>query len=147
MDELEAALQAEVLRFSERNGYIAEHFADARCECGSQRFTLHEEETQGCAIRVCTRCGVDHFIGDTEQVLSDCEGFTQRTCRCGAAELLILCAVALYDGSDDVRWLYVGAGCPVCRLVGVYVEWKVEGGDYRPFIAREGARREPPRHR
>ncbi len=134
--DLGPAIERSIQSYS-RNGYPTEHFAGATCSCGSQLFELYEEETQGCAIRVCARCRNEHFIGDTEEYLDACDEFVRRICNCGAEDLRITVGVALYRGSDDIRWLYVGAGCPKCQLAGVYVDWKVELADFRIVLERE----------
>lgn len=52
------------------------------------------------------------------------------------ATFQIVSGVALYKGTNDVRWLYVACFCPACGLMGVYADWKCEGGDADAFLAR-----------
>ncbi len=51
------------------------------------------------------------------------EDVAQNTRACAQEELLLMTGVALYSNSDDIRWVYVGAKCPDCGLVGVYTDW------------------------
>lgn len=60
----------------------------------------------------------------------------QHTCMCDGEALEIGVGVALYAGSQDVRWFYIGCRCPACGLVGVYADWKNEFSNYRDLLDR-----------
>ncbi len=55
--------------------------------------------------------------------------------------------MSLYEGSEDVRWLYVGCRCPACGLTAVYGDWKNEFNGYRDLLPkfRPRPRRTPTR--
>ncbi|RKH88753.1 hypothetical protein D7Y21_13605 [Corallococcus sp. AB045] len=57
-------------------------------------------------------------------------------CLCGAVAFQIVSGVALYEGTQDVRWLYVACFCPACGFIGVHSDWRCEGGEADAFLAR-----------
>ena len=128
-------IRAGLLRYSKRNGYPAQHYADAACDCGSRAFRLHLDATQGAAVRVCTTCGGEHPIGDSAEYIADAE-LEECQCPCGGQAFEITGGVSLYEGSDDVRWLYLGCRCVACGLTARYGDWKNEFDDYRELLLR-----------
>ncbi|WP_406699590.1 hypothetical protein V5E97_12080 [Singulisphaera sp. Ch08] len=132
--DAQADIQGELIRYSKKN-YLAQHFAEAVCTCGSHTFRLCVDDTQGVAVRVCTICGAEHPIGDSDEYLADAE-LEECECPCGRGTFEITVGVALYDGSDDVRWLYIGCRCLECGLTACYGDWKNEFEDYRELLRR-----------
>lgn len=131
--DTQADIPAEIARYS-GNNYPAEHFAGCVCRCGSRTFRLALDDTEGAAVHRCASCEFEHPIGDSEEYLpganlGECE------CPCGSGLFEIAAGVALYEGSEDVRWLYVGCRCVACGLVACYGDWKNEHEDYRAFLA------------
>ncbi|GAB3381562.1 hypothetical protein [Massilia agri] len=124
-----ADIHSEIKRYSKRNGYLAQHFADAVCSCGSGIFRLWLDENEGAAVRQCSECDVQHPIGDSEEYLEDAE-LEECGCPCGSDDLEVSIGVALYDNSEDVRWLYVACRCPRCNLTAVYGDWQNEFAGY-----------------
>jgi hypothetical protein len=127
-------ISAEIARYSHKVEYLATHFANAICQCGSDRFRLQVDEESGVAVRTCTQCSEVHPIGDSgdyldEAVLEEC------ACVCGCESFEITVGVSLYDGSEDVRWLYVGCRCVTCGLTAVYGDWKNEYEGYSALLA------------
>ena len=47
-------------------------------------------------------------------------------CPCGGEGFEITAGVSLYEGSEDVEWLYLGCRCPRCGLVAVFGDWATE---------------------
>jgi len=131
----QADIPAELARFGKKNGYEPTQFADAVCGCGNRTFELGTDEDQGAAVRTCSKCDERHPIGDSGEYLDDAE-LMQSICRCDGEAFEITVGVALYEGSDDVRWLYLGCRCPACGLVGCYGDWKNEFEDYRELLKR-----------
>ena len=131
----QADIRDELARFGKLNAYVPTQFADARCGCGSSTFRLRMDENEGAAVRVCAACAEEHSIGDSEEYLEEAE-LQDHGCHCGEDALEITVGVSLYDGSDDVRWLYVGCRCPACGLTGCYGDWKNEFIDYRMLLAQ-----------
>jgi len=131
----QADIRDEVLRYSKKNGYQAQHFRDAVCTCGAKVFRLALDDDEGAAVRICTGCQVEHPIGDSSEFLDDAE-LGGCACPCGNEEFEITVGVSLYDGSEDVRWLYLGCRCPKCGLTSVYGDWKNEFEDYRKLLDR-----------
>jgi hypothetical protein len=132
--ESQTDIRAEIVRYSELNGYGATQFADAGCGCGNRVFHLHLDDNEGAAVRECSQCKQKHPIGDSEEYLADAE-LQECECPCGAASFEITVGVALYDSSEDVRWLYLGCRCPKCGLTACYGDWKNEFTDYRKLLA------------
>lgn len=123
--ESQADLRDEITRYSKLNGHPAQHFADAICMCGGRKFRLSLDENEGAAVRRCVSCSAEHPIGDSEEYLEDAE-LEDCGCPCGNDDLEITAGVALYDESNDIRWLNVGCRCPECSLMAVYGDWKNE---------------------
>jgi len=128
-------LQAEIRRFSQERGYPAAHFAVAQCACGADTFHLYSDDEAGAAVRVCSGCERQHAIGDSEDYLREAE-LQKSVCVCDTETLQIAVGVSLYEGSSDVRWLYVGCRCPSCGIVGVYADWKNEYIGFEDLLRR-----------
>ena len=131
--DMQSDIRDEILRYSNLNGYVAEHFADAVCKCGGKIFHLLLDDTEGAAVRDCKACSLKHPIGDSDEYLEDAE-VKECACPCGGEELEITIGVSLYKESDDVRWLYIGCRCPQCGLTAVYGDWKNEYNGYRKLL-------------
>lgn len=129
----QADLREELLRYSEKNGYVIHHFADAVCECGNRNLLLLMDELQGVAVRVCPVCEHGHPMGDSEEYLDEAE-LEQRECLCFEGVFEITVGVSLYEDSEDVRWLYVGCRCVACGCLGCYGDWKNEYIGYRELL-------------
>ena len=110
-------------------------FADAVCICGSRPFGLEVDEEQGVAVRVCVACSLAHPMADSAEYL-DVASLESCECLCDARRFELTMGLALYEDSEDVRWLYIGARCSVCGLVGCYGDWKNEFPGYQELLAR-----------
>lgn len=128
-------ISEELFRYSGLNGYVAEHFADAFCSCGARSLRLYLDDTAGVAVRVCSSCSAQHPIGDSAEYLHDAD-LEECECPCGHGIFEISAGVSLYEGSEDVRWLYLGCRCLGCGLVACYGDWKNEYEGYRELLRR-----------
>ncbi|MFN3653602.1 MAG: hypothetical protein ACK47B_28825 [Armatimonadota bacterium] len=133
--DAQADIRTYLLEYSDANAYVAEHFADAKCNCSGGRFRLLVDENVGAAVRICAVCRHEHPIGDSEDYLEEAD-LEEAECLCGTEEFEITVGVALYRESEDVKWLYLGLRCPKCRLVGCYGDWKNEYENYRELLSR-----------
>lgn len=134
--DTQADIRAEIDRYSRKNGYPAEHFADAGCSCGGRVFALRLDDAAGVASRTCVACdAAPHPIGDSGDYADEAEE-QECACPCGGEAFEITVGVALYAGSEDVRWLYLGCRCPACGVTAVHGDWKNEFGGYRELLAR-----------
>ncbi len=115
--------------------YAAQRFAHAACSCHNETFRVYFDEREGCAVRVCSRCGLDVFIADSQDYLEDAE-FLRAECTCGSDAFQLSVGVALYRNSEDVRWLYLGLRCTECGLAGVYADWKNEYPNVEELLER-----------
>jgi hypothetical protein len=128
-------LKAEVVRFSKGNKYEAVAFAPSQCGCGGKHFRLESDETEGVAQRTCSGCGETVLMGDSAEFVVDAR-LEKHFCICDSEVFELLSGVALYEGSNDVRWYYIGCRCSACSLVGVFAEWKCEGGDAAALLSK-----------
>jgi hypothetical protein len=128
-------VEAEVIRYSTQNVYAATRFRQSRCNCGSVTFKLESDEEVGAARRICTECGMVHLMGDSLEYANEAN-FDNHVCICGHEKFKLLSGVALYEGSNDIRWYYIGCLCANCQLVGVFADWKCEAGDANVFLAK-----------
>ena len=133
--DVQADIQSELLRYSQRNGYPVHHFADAVCSCSGRTFRLRLDDTEGAAVRDCVSCGSEHPIGDSVEYLAEAE-LQECECPCGCDSFEITVGVSLYEDSEDVRWLYLGCRCPTCGLTACYGDWKNEFEGYRELLGR-----------
>lgn len=133
--ENHADIRAELLRYSKLNAYIAHYFADAVCVCGGKLFRLALDDNEGAAVRICVACKTEHPIGDSDGFLEEAE-LGECACPCGNEEFEITVGVSLYEGSEDVKWLYLGCRCPKCGLIAAYGDWKNEFIGYQKLLAR-----------
>jgi hypothetical protein len=130
-----ADIRGEITRYADLNGYPADHFADAICTCGGRVFGLSLDDDAGAAVRRCAGCQADHPIGDSSAYLPEAQ-LAECACPCGQEAFEISAGVALYQGSQDVRWLYLGCRCATCGLTAVYGDWKNECEDYGALLAK-----------
>lgn len=128
-------VRAEVLRYSTRNGYVALRFGLSVCACNGKTFRLETDEDEGVARRTCMACGMAHFMGDSESFAADAT-LEAHECVCDGDAFELSSGVALYEGSNDVRWYYIGCRCSRCALTGVFADWKCEAGDADEFLAK-----------
>lgn len=133
--ENQADIREELLRYSKGNAYIAQHFADAICNCGGRQFRLAIDDNEGAAVRICPVCNTEHPIGDSGEYLDDAS-LEECACPCGGEEFEITAGVSLYDDSEDVKWIYLGCRCPKCGLTATYGDWKNEFNGYRELLDR-----------
>ena len=133
--DCQSDIRDEVFRYSKLNEYVAQHFADAICTCGANMFRLSLDDNEGAAIRICVRCNAEHAIGDSGEFLEDA-ALEECACPCGAEAFEITIGISLYDGTNDVKWLYLGCRCSQCGLTAVYGDWKNEFIGYHELLAR-----------
>ncbi|WP_163995445.1 hypothetical protein [Pyxidicoccus caerfyrddinensis] len=128
-------IRDELRRYGTLAGYPPVQFADAVCTCGSRHFRLSVDDEEGVAVRVCSACGHEHPMGDSEEYLDEASP-GECECPCGTNVFELTVGVALYDSSDDVRWLYVGCRCKACGLTACYGDWKNEFNGYAELLRR-----------
>jgi hypothetical protein len=114
-------LQKSIIDYSKKNGYKATSFVEVKCVCGNKLMQLFSDDEQGAAQYICSKCKNKIDVHDSMQYAETLE---QNICNCEHGEFEIVEGLALYDGSNDPRWLYIGCSCPKCKLVGVYVDWQ-----------------------
>jgi hypothetical protein len=69
----QADIREEIARYSALNAYIAHHFADSVCNCGSHVFRLLLDDAAGAAVRRCASFSAQHPIGDSKDYLEDAD--------------------------------------------------------------------------
>lgn len=115
------ALKAEIVRVSTEDGHAATVFDALVCDCGSETFTLFSDEKVGGALAVCSACEVNHSIYDTADFLED---IGQNICACEHEVFCLMVGYTLDEDGENATWVYVGAECTQCGLVGVFVDWE-----------------------
>ena len=56
-----------------REGYPADHYADAVCTCGGKVFALSLDDNEGVALRKCAACETTHPMADSDEFLEEAE--------------------------------------------------------------------------
>lgn len=128
-------VKTNVISYSRSNGYEAAKFFPAICECGGQAFKLETDEEVGAGRRICVQCDKVVLMGDSDEYADEAD-FDNHVCVCDTETFELLSGVALYAGSNDVRWYYIGCKCTKCSLVGVFADWKCEAGDAEAFLSK-----------
>jgi len=127
-------IRTEMVRYSKLNAYEAARFSAAVCTCGSNSFKLESDDEAGVARRTCAKCGDSKLLGDSAEYIADAK-IDNHICVCDHDTFGITSGVAMYSGSRDVRWYYIGCRCRACNLIGVFADWKSESGDADAFLA------------
>jgi hypothetical protein len=115
------ALKGEIVRYSLETGYPADDFDHLVCDCGCATFTLFSDTTHGAAVAVCSACEMNLSIYDSADFIEEAG---QHVCSCDHDVLHLMVGLAHYPGTADTQWVYVGAQCTGCDLVGVFVDWE-----------------------
>lgn len=113
-------LEKEILRYSKLNGYAISDFEKLSCSCGSEKFRLYSDDVEGGAFAICTQCNHEIDIETSKRVIEDKQ---QNICTCDNEFLRIGIGKAFYNDTKKIRWIYIGAACNDCGLLGVYVDW------------------------
>lgn len=113
-------------------GYMGESHAidevvHATCVCGAKEFLVDADGEQGCVVRTCPDCGVEHAMCDSAEYLADSE-LDRGACVCGR-DRLELAVGFVRRGDGSISWLAVGARCVHCGVLASPADWKI---DYAP---------------
>ena len=126
MPRPDAALFAAMLAYAAK-GYPMQVIAAPRCAaCGGEAFQVSVDDNEGAAVRVCAACGEGHPIADSCDYLDGAE-LEACECPCGQDVFRLRVGAALFEGSRDVRWIYLGLQCLACQQAAVYADWKLDG--------------------
>ena len=134
--ENHADIEAELARYSKKNGYEINHFKNAICKCGNDGFNIVMNDDEGVAARICTKCNSEHGIGDSDDFIDEVDSVWESECICGEKIFKVTAGVSLYQNSEDVRWFYLGLLCTKCMCVGCYGDWKNEYIGYKELLKR-----------
>lgn len=133
--DCQADIPEEMNNYSQFTGYPIAHFADAVCLCGERTFQILLDDESGVAMRTCRACGIQHAIGDSAEYLDDAT-LEECECPCGGTVFEATAGVSLYEGSDDVKWFYLGLRCAQCGLTACYGDWKNEYMGYQELLQK-----------
>lgn len=114
-------LEKEIQRYSKLNGHPIDVYEPVACSCGCSELNLYSDDDEGGAVGVCIKCSAEIDIGSSKSYM---ENPVQNLCQCDNDRLELGVGRSFYPDSRDARWVYVGAHCGKCNLVGVYVDWK-----------------------
>lgn len=98
------------------------------CICGGEEFGVRVDDEEGCAERKCLGCDRAVLLLDSAETV-DAADLEEAACPCGNEKFNVAVGFAVYDGGDNVRWVYVGLRCTRDGVLGVYTDWKI---DYVP---------------
>lgn len=118
---------SEYLRALTATGYQVADVRQSVCHCGGTVFCLFGDAEQGCAQRVCSRCGTSAFLGDSAEFWAEAEPELW-VCPCGGAEAELGVGFSEREGGE-IRWITVGQRCARCGVLASLVDWKI---DYAP---------------
>jgi hypothetical protein len=118
---------AAYLRAITEEGYPARIVLQSSCGCRSTTFRLEADDTEGCARRTCSACGVQAFLGDSEELWDEAEPAAV-ACLCGA-DVLELGIGFSFSDDEEIRWITIGSRCVKCGLMDSPADWKI---DYAP---------------
>jgi hypothetical protein len=123
----------EYLEAYSEDGYKSDVFRLSKCKCGSVEFQLEADDSEGVAQRTCAACKSIHPICESEQFWEDAAPEPWTCIECGSDRANVGVGFSLYkDDPTGVRWLYVGARCAKCGVLGCFAGWKVaESGALR----------------
>lgn len=107
-------------QYARNNEYPIDKYELLACACGSESFHLFSDDEESGAYVRCLACGL---AKDIEESRGYIETERHNVCTCENRDLKIGLGWAFYANTTDVRWVYVGAECPECKLAGVYVDW------------------------
>ncbi len=116
------------LKVLTEDGYGVQAFRLARCACGSERFELEADGNEGTARRTCAACGAQQFMCDSAEYWDEAEPEAWSCVECKSKHANVGVGFALLE-SGEVRWIYLGARCASCGILGCYADWKI---DYEP---------------
>ena len=117
----------EYLRAYTADGYPADRFVHARCECGGDRFRVRADADEGCAARDCVSCGRVALVCDSDEIWDEAEPHAVE-CPCGR-DVFELAVGFSHRDDGTIRWITVGVRCVECGVLAAPAEWKI---DYEP---------------
>ena len=119
----QADLALELERYSKLNKYPVDEIENIICEkCGQQSFKLFSDDEGSAALCQCINCGEKKFIRDSLNFINQDE-LDNHECMCENENFEITVGLSFYQGTKDVRWVYVGGYCSKCGMVGNYIDW------------------------
>lgn len=114
-------LRTEMRRYSVDNVYEATRYAASACACGGKTFTLDTDEDAGVALRTCTACGNEHYMGDSASYADEAEPARHPACAtvkrsscCRASPCMKTATTCA--GTTSAAAALVRSGRRVCRL-------------------------------
>lgn len=114
-------LEAEITRYSKLNESPISSYKDISCACGFKKFRLYSDDVEGGAYLTCCTCDSEIELLNSKKYI---EKEFQNICNCGNEKFGIAVGISTHQNSEDINWVYIGAGCDQCGLAGVYVDWK-----------------------
>ena len=120
-------------RYSVDNVYEATRYAASACACGGKTFTLDTDEDAGVALRTCTACGNEHYMGDSASYADEAE--PARHPACATVKRSSCCRASPCMKTATTCAGTTSAAAARCDLVGVFADWKCEAGDADAFLA------------
>ena len=103
---------------------------DVVCECGGTVFSIQIDDEFQEAAWFCRACGAQYLF-HTKRIAGPYEGDPEadtECCNCpctqrGGSYFELALGVSLYDGSDDVDWVFIACRCVACGRTGYLASW------------------------
>ena len=115
----------EYLQALSAESYAISDFRVARCPCGGDSFRFEVERDEGIAKRTCVACETEHFLCDSAENFEPGMRLKKFKCVCKAVEANLGAGFSPYEGSSEIRWLWVGHRCVACGVLGSMVDWRI----------------------
>lgn len=126
---------AEYLKAHLIDAYDVHEVRLAKCKCGSMEFELEVDDEEGAVRRTCVGCRKAQGICDSGEYWDESNPPPWKCVKCGSNRANVGVGFSLYDDDPTgIRWLYVGARCLHCGILGCVTEWKVALSDARYLI-------------
>ncbi len=124
------------LRELKPGGYAVDRVIQATCRCRSTTFKLLIDTDEELAQTVCTACGREAFVSDSEEHWKDASP-TPLACPCSHGDYEVGLGLCIRENSW-VRWMSIGARCVRCGILGSPLDWKSDLDLTDPAATRIG---------
>jgi hypothetical protein len=112
----------EYLGLLEPGGYPVNKAIEAKCTCGSSKFSVQVDRDEELAKTICIGCGRQTFVSDSADHWSN-ESPEQIECTCGSTAYEV--SLGLFVKEEGwVRWMSIGLRCSKCGTLGSPLDWK-----------------------
>jgi len=95
--------------------------------CGRDAFSINVDDVEGAIEVECSSCNARRRLLDGEERWGDCEPVKVECPECGSTAFNVGVGFA-HRQDGDVKWVYIGARCLHCGLLGCPADWEINDG-------------------